>query len=388
MEIVVLFIISTAKIWVEGTGAMDYNQDEQNDNLPVQQQTDISTAPGITYVDSQAVQSQSSESEKRNYIDDYIQQMMQKARDKSRISKAFVPSILFFLLTIVIYMGVQFVIIIEKVESIPAETELIILISVLLSAHIITLLISSKIFNEKLFSPITAKPLKPKLAFLTIIFALGVGRLVEVGVTPLYQLFPPASDPSRFFQSPQSMLLLLVYMAIIPAIFEEWLLRGMVLKYLMPFGKWTAIFVSSAIFGLMHTHPGQAIFAFAFGVMLSIIYINSGGNIWLCFIVHFTNNALSVIQSYFIITENVGALYNWLIFITVYLPIAITLVFLFYYTLKTKSPFFMPEGEIPENSFDQRPKAALRLIFNNASTYIYLSFSIFNIVSAITNVPT
>ena len=85
--------------------------------------------------------------------------------------------------------------------------------------------------------------------------------------------------------------------AVFAPIFEEWLCRGMVLRGLLTKMKpgW-AIVVSALFFAVLHMNPWQALNAFIIGVVMGIVYYRTG-SLLLTMLIHFVNNATSVILS-------------------------------------------------------------------------------------------
>ena len=97
-----------------------------------------------------------------------------------------------------------------------------------------------------------------------------------------------------------------ILLAVIMApLFEEWLLRGMILRGLLEKMKpgW-AIVISAALFGAIHMNPWQALNAFIIGVIMGYVYYKTGSLI-LTMIIHFVNNGTAVILSQFSSREEV-----------------------------------------------------------------------------------
>lgn len=80
--------------------------------------------------------------------------------------------------------------------------------------------------------------------------------------------------------------------AILPALVEEFALRGVVLGSLRKYGDTFAIIVSAAIFGIMHGNLEQMPFAFIIGLYLGFITVKTG-SVWSAVLLHFINNACS-----------------------------------------------------------------------------------------------
>lgn len=91
-------------------------------------------------------------------------------------------------------------------------------------------------------------------------------------------------------------LYLLVFGCLIPAFFEEWLVRGGVLGALKPIGA-KGVWLSAIFFMLMHAEPTKYLYAFFAGFMIgSLVYLTEC--IYLGFLMHFLNNFASLLLSY------------------------------------------------------------------------------------------
>ncbi len=123
-------------------------------------------------------------------------------------------------------------------------------------------------------------------------------------------------------------LLSFISTAIVPALVEEFACRGVILGLLKKHGEGFAIVVSSVLFGLMHGNFEQIPFAFVVGLALGYIYVKTD-SIWPCVVVHFINNAVSVIFSYLIdaIGLEIGNML-YMLYLTIGLALAIFGVFL------------------------------------------------------------
>lgn len=96
------------------------------------------------------------------------------------------------------------------------------------------------------------------------------------------------------------LLVVFTMVAILPAIGEELLFRGVLQRNLYEWSKksWLAILLSGLVFGLMH-FEFYNFFALCFmGFVLGWIY-NITKNIWLTIFLHFSNNAVSFLAMYF-----------------------------------------------------------------------------------------
>ena len=94
-----------------------------------------------------------------------------------------------------------------------------------------------------------------------------------------------------------NLFLLLFTTALIPAICEEFLFRGVILNGLRKYGVWTAVLVSATFFSLMHMNLQQIPYTFILGVIIGFVVYYTR-NLGLGMLMHFANNALVLIISY------------------------------------------------------------------------------------------
>lgn len=85
--------------------------------------------------------------------------------------------------------------------------------------------------------------------------------------------------------------------AIVPAVLEEFALRGIVLGSLRKFGNTFALITTSICFGIMHGNFEQIPFAFMAGLILGFVTIKTG-SLRTAMFIHFFNNFISVAFSY------------------------------------------------------------------------------------------
>ncbi len=93
-----------------------------------------------------------------------------------------------------------------------------------------------------------------------------------------------------------SLAVMVVTVAIIPAISEEFLMRGALLESWRRKSAVGAVLLTSLLFALLHSAPSNIPVYFAMGVVLALVY-NITRNVWLSVTVHFINNLLSVLVS-------------------------------------------------------------------------------------------
>ncbi len=97
------------------------------------------------------------------------------------------------------------------------------------------------------------------------------------------------------YSVPQSLagrIIYIVSVAVVPALVEEFAIRGVVMQPLRRYGDKFAIIVSAAVFGILHGNLVQAPFAFIAGLGMgyAVCLTNS---IWTGVLIHFCNNFYS-----------------------------------------------------------------------------------------------
>ncbi|MDD5924289.1 MAG: type II CAAX endopeptidase family protein [Clostridia bacterium] len=114
-----------------------------------------------------------------------------------------------------------------------------------------------------------------------------------------------SGTPQDFYygNSPVYFFLTLLSISIVPAFVEEFIFRGAILGVLRKHGDGFAIIMSSILFGLLHGNFVQTPFAFLVGLALAYLTVCSGSMIP-AMIVHFVNNAISVVFSVFEANSN------------------------------------------------------------------------------------
>jgi|GEM_PF-3528950 len=142
--------------------------------------------------------------------------------------------------------------------------------------------------------------------FLSAVGTCMLANIITSFILFFFSQFGVESEPppSMMENTPISFVLNLFVMAVLPAILEELVFRGCVLRVLRPYGDLYAIVISAVLFGLMHGNLRQIPFATIVGFVLGYLYVVTG-NIWMPILVHFTNNAISVVSEYlsFSLTE-------------------------------------------------------------------------------------
>lgn len=145
---------------------------------------------------------------------------------------------------------------------------------------------------------------KPKSGIL-FAEALGIGCIAIVvanlatavivaifgGVGIEFDSYKPES-PTTTYQ----LLWMLLSNAVVPALVEEFALRGVILQSLRKYGDAFAVLASALIFGMMHGNMTQFPFAFILGAVLAVLVLITG-SLWTSMAVHLINNIYSVLMT-------------------------------------------------------------------------------------------
>ncbi len=94
----------------------------------------------------------------------------------------------------------------------------------------------------------------------------------------------------------------LFVVAVLPALFEEIMFRGVLLKGMRSFGVWGSVVVCGALFSLYHQNPAQTLYQFCCGAAFALVAIRSG-SVLPTVLAHFINNAAILILTKRNITE-------------------------------------------------------------------------------------
>jgi membrane protease YdiL (CAAX protease family) len=125
------------------------------------------------------------------------------------------------------------------------------------------------------------------LAFINIVFADFIENL---GIN--------APTPNIPLNTPFELVIFILTIAVLPAIFEELMFRGLLLTSLNGQGNLAKILTVALCFACYHCSVTQFFYQFIFGIFLSVLAIYSKSVIP-CIITHFINNFVVLILTYF-----------------------------------------------------------------------------------------
>lgn len=149
------------------------------------------------------------------------------------------------------------------------------------------------------YSTNSTKPTKTSFRNATKIILEGIFLLMlfQIGLSYIYKLIGidynianavAVTDTSNVLTN----ILYFIFLAIVPAIFEELLFRKALITASRKFGTIFAVVFSALLFGFIHMNLGQFIFAFLIGLVFGWIYVRTD-NIKIPMILHLINNGFA-----------------------------------------------------------------------------------------------
>ncbi|MCR5636262.1 MAG: CPBP family intramembrane metalloprotease [Clostridiales bacterium] len=314
-----------------------------------------------------------------------------KYRIKDDMSKISIGIMLSYLIITVISLVVS-VLDIESFLDIGNETTtallyilngIALLIALPLGAFIIC-----RISDTYLSDCIVIKRVPAKKTALLVISGLGICMLANYMVEMLaviagttgINISSQTMELSMKFTSPGTLGTMLISVAIVPALAEEFMFRGVVLTILRKYGDTFAIFISSLLFGLLHGNFVQTPFAFVVGLVLGFITVYTGSMLP-SMIIHCLNNSISIIITYLNNNIELEAVTE-VIYVSVSVIIAaVGLVSLFVLSKSDRHMFSLESGAA-ELSFSKKVRAAISEPWTLVFISIMLASSVVILVGA------
>ena len=145
-----------------------------------------------------------------------------------------------------------------------------------------------------------------------VVLTIPVGMLVSLGANYVTSMFVTLVEDSGVtllspeFSTEYSLggaAMMVLQVAIIPAIVEEFAMRGVMLQALRRYGDWFAVGVTSVLFAVMHGNLVQAPFALILGFALGWLVLMTG-SLWAGILIHFFSNFYAVVMM--ILTDRFG----------------------------------------------------------------------------------
>ena len=163
-------------------------------------------------------------------------------------------------------------------------------------------IICQKVIGRRISDTVSFKKTEKGMAMPLFFLGVAFCSFCNIGASYIYNIFNAfgidysvgeTSFPKGIF----GFLLVVIARAIVPALVEEFALRGIVLGSLRRFGDGFALIASSVCFGIMHGNFEQIPFAIMVGLFLGFTVIKTN-SLRVAMAIHFYNNLISVIFSY------------------------------------------------------------------------------------------
>lgn len=180
-------------------------------------------------------------------------------------------------------------------------------------AFLIIILVLNKKYNLQ-----KAMSISKKLGTQNAIISVALGIIAVLSLYPIVSWFDVflqsvgynVSTVGFEITSPFMLILGIVLLAFVPAVLEELVFRGAILQGLKRYGKWVAIFSTSALFVLLHGSLQQVVFPFLMSIILCQTALKND-NVLASIVVHFVSNTTSLVVSYIGFGAVLGTLPLW-----------------------------------------------------------------------------
>ena len=184
-------------------------------------------------------------------------------------------------------------------------------------AFLIIILVLNKKYNLQ-----KAMSISKKLGTQNAIISVALGIIAVLSLYPIVSWFDVflqsvgynVSTVGFEITSPFMLILGIVLLAFVPAVLEELVFRGAILQGLKRYGKWVAIFSTSALFVLLHGSLQQVVFPFLVSIILCQTALKTD-NVLASIVVHFVSNTTSLVVSYIGFGAVLGTLPLWASFL-------------------------------------------------------------------------
>jgi membrane protease YdiL (CAAX protease family) len=228
-------------------------------------------------------------------------------------------------------------------------------------------------------------------AALACAFAMSYANAIIMNLLSAPESTPLFTEASPYMED-YSIILQFVTMALVPAFCEEFLFRGVILSNLMPYGKATAVVISSVLFGLMHGNFYQFLYTVAGGIVIGTVYVLTD-SIWCSIFIHLINNSVAVFQESMLSRlESDGA--NVVIVVLEGIIFSVGLIGLIYLLHKYRKPerknkcveieekypsvFGKPlDADLPDDTIAEIPASEVLKLFFNPLITVFVLYSLF-----------
>ncbi len=226
------------------------------------------------------------------------------------VNHSYHASIAGFIMPVVVSLFLSIIILVGNIDN---QNKIFQLISSLVveSSFLIFALAYSKIMHISFdYASGIKNKISPSTAILAICMSIGTLVLLNPIISYWEQLlkllnFNLASALPIALDSVGNLLLAILCFALVPAICEEALFRGVLLNGLRKQGAVCAISISAMMFSLMHLNIQQLPYTFLLGILFGIVVYYTRC-LWLSMVMHFANNAIVLILNYCLPDFDIG----------------------------------------------------------------------------------
>ena len=214
-------------------------------------------------------------------------------------------------------------------------------------AFVLTFVIINKVSRTNY---ITALGVKRKFSIKYLLVTIFLSLVCVFGMSNFVSLFDAVLAKIGFngsYALPIPMdnfgylVLNLILLAVLPAICEELVFRGIIFNGLKPYGNMKAVFLSATLFMLVHSSVEQTVYPFFVGIVLALLMLRTN-NIIYPILLHFLNNAIVVVINYIsvqsgAVSEFTLSTFNILFAIALAILAVLCIVIVFKIILKNKN---------------------------------------------------
>lgn len=168
------------------------------------------------------------------------------------------------------------------------------------TAIFIPVFIGAKIYGiEKYLEKSIFSGFSPVLMLTLILIPICMQNFIIFVTLPLenfiYNIFGESESGIEPACTVAEFIVQIFSVCLIPALAEEFLCRGVIMRLLKPYGIVVMVMFSALAFAMLHFSMTSFIVIFMIGVLLAAVKMMTG-SIWACVLVHFSNNLAALIQ--------------------------------------------------------------------------------------------
>jgi membrane protease YdiL (CAAX protease family) len=183
------------------------------------------------------------------------------------------------------------------------------------------------------------------------------------------QMFNPIEELVK--QAPLPILILII--AVVPAIYEELIFRGVIGRGLLARrGLVVGVLLTSLMFAMVHLMPAQVVALIPLSISLHLLYLATR-TFWIPMLVHFLNNALAAVVMKFPPPEAVkGIGEDGPLSLPLLLSVVACVIFVIHYIWRTRVEFALPDGTWwnPGYTTAEAPPASLMTVARHRSVAV------------------